>query len=70
MRFVGAALRVASTLAIAGYVSYEFAVSQEVSMVLKTAVPVGALGALLLLLSVLRDQLKARCGEGLDEVES
>ena len=69
MRLLGAALGIVSLLVITGYVSYELAVSREVSLVLKIAVPVGAVGALLVLVSVLREQQKAHRGEGLDEVE-
>ena len=69
MRLAGAVLAVTSVLVILGYGGYLFFVDHETPLALKVAIPVGAVGLLVLLASVVGDRLKARGQEGLDEVE-
>jgi hypothetical protein len=73
MRLVGAALSIASALAIVGYLSYlfwvEIILNPEAALVPKIAIPVGTAGLAILILSVVRERLQVRNKEGLDEVE-
>jgi hypothetical protein len=73
MRLVGAILLISSGLAVAGYLSYLFwtgvILDPEVSLVLKIAVPAGAAGLLLLLISVVRERFNAPEREELERVK-
>jgi hypothetical protein len=73
MRIAGAALVIASGLEIVGYLSYlfwtEVILDSDAALVLKIAVPGGAIGLAILMISVIKERLAARRREGLEEVE-
>lgn len=73
MRLAGAAFAIAGALAILGYLGYllwtEVVLDSEAALVLKIAIPAGAAGLVFLTASVVKERLRVRGREGLDEVE-
>lgn len=73
MRIVGAVLSIGSALAIIVYLSYlfwtEVIMDPEAALVLKIAIPLGVAGLVILMTSVLKERLRNRGTEGLNEVK-
>ncbi|MDA1188966.1 MAG: hypothetical protein O2854_04730 [Chloroflexi bacterium] len=72
MQNSGMALLIVSALALVGYLSYVFWIgvilAPDVPLIIKVAIPAGAAGLFVLLVSVTKDRLRMRKHENLDEV--
>lgn len=72
MQNSGMALLTVSALALVGYLSYVFwtgvILAPDVPLAIKVAIPAGAAGLFVLLVSVTKDRLRMRKHENLDEI--